>query len=92
MHFNDVPFPNKTINWFPNKTRNLSLLPLWTVSARQGPVLGPVQSIRTTMHVEHINQKNMEESMLLKQISPSLIIYAKLLGLYNLHFSRSFFH
>ena len=27
---------------FPNKTRNLSLLPLWTVSARQGPHPGRV--------------------------------------------------
>ena len=32
---------------FPNKTRNLSLLPLWIVSARQGPVPGPAQSIQT---------------------------------------------
>ena len=45
MHFNKVMFLNKTRNLFLNKTRNLSLLSLWTVSARQGPVLGPAQSI-----------------------------------------------
>ena len=42
MHFNKVMFPNKTRNLFLNKTRNLSLLSRWTVSARQGPVLGPI--------------------------------------------------
>ena len=40
-------FPNKTSNLFLNKTRNFSLLPRWTVSARPGPVLGPAQSILT---------------------------------------------
>jgi len=46
VHFNTVLFQNNTRNLFPNKTNNISLLPLWTVSARQGPVLGPVQSIQ----------------------------------------------
>ena len=45
MHFKNVMFPNKTRNLFLNKTRNIPLLPRWTVSARQGPVLGPAQSI-----------------------------------------------
>ena len=45
MHFNKVMFPNKTRNLFLNKTRNLSLLSRWTVSARQGPVLGHAHSI-----------------------------------------------
>ena len=30
---------------FPNKTRNISLLPLWTVSARQAPLPVPVRPI-----------------------------------------------
>ena len=47
MHFNKVMFPYKSRNLFLNKTRKLSLLPRWTVSARQGPVLGPAQSILT---------------------------------------------
>ena len=47
MYFNKVMFPNKTRNLFLNKTRNFSLLPRWTVSARQGPVLGPARSILT---------------------------------------------
>ena len=34
MHFNKVMFPNKTRNLFLNKTRKLSLVPLWTVSVR----------------------------------------------------------
>ena len=46
MHFNKALFPNKIRNMFQNKTRNLYLLPLWTVSACQGPVLGPAQSIQ----------------------------------------------
>ena len=47
VHFSKVTFLNKTRNLLPNKTRNLPLLPRWTVSARQGPVLGPAQSILT---------------------------------------------
>ena len=47
MLFNMVLFPKMTRNMFPNKTRNLSLLLLWTISARQGPVLGLTHSIRT---------------------------------------------
>ena len=43
MHFNKVMVSNKTRNLFLNKTRNISLLPRWTDSTRQGPILGPAQ-------------------------------------------------
>ena len=39
MYFNEILVSNKTMNRFTNTTRNLSLLPLWTVSARQGQFL-----------------------------------------------------
>ena len=36
---------------FPNKARNLFLLPLWNFSARQGPRTGQVFSCRTLTHI-----------------------------------------
>ena len=47
MYFNEVLFSKKTRNLFQNKTSNPSLLPIWPVSASQGPVLCPAQSIQT---------------------------------------------
>ena len=56
IFFFQVSLPQKLMKWyismrscsclpFPNKTRNVSLLPFWTVSAQQAPLPVPVRPI-----------------------------------------------